>query len=93
MASKKRRGARIRARAPEPLERSIDIEPRNPWLTCGPDTTVKELWRVVEQTGDTTVYHLVFLDRYGWYCEHGRNCPVVAEVRRESRRLAEWRGR
>jgi hypothetical protein len=25
--------------------------------------------------------HLVFLDRHGWYCEHGRDCPAVKQVR------------
>jgi len=60
----------------------MEAEPREPWLLCGPDTTVEELWRVVER-GDEgpPVYHLVFFDRHGWYCEHGRQCPAVGVVR------------
>jgi hypothetical protein len=26
---------------------------------------------------DPGVQHLVFLDRHGWYCVHGRDCPAV----------------
>ena len=48
---------------------------------CGPGTSVRRLFRVdeVENGGVTT--HLVFLDRHGWYCEHGRDCPAVSQVR------------
>lgn len=65
------------------------LEPLNPWLNCGPDTTVTELWKVRERRGSDTVFHLVYLDRYGWYCEHGRNCAAVPEARRAARELAE----
>lgn len=63
------------------------VEPLDPWLMCGPDTAVQELWRAREQTGREVVYHLVFFDRYGWYCEHGRSCAAVAEVRRAVREM------
>jgi len=29
--------------------------------------------------------HLVYLDRHGWYCFHGRTCPAVTDVHRELR--------
>ena len=61
---------------------SYDLEPLDPWLMCGPDTTVTELWKVRERRDRETRYHLVYFDRYGWYCEHGRSCLAVAEVRR-----------
>lgn len=72
-------------------ERTISIEPLDPWLVCGPDTSVQELWRVVESVGKAQTFHMVFFDRYGWYCEHGRECPVVVEVRRLIQRLRKGR--
>jgi hypothetical protein len=65
-----------------PLPRSVTIEPLNPWLICGPDTSVRELWRIVETVGRLRTFHLVFFDQYGWYCEHGRECAAVSDVRR-----------
>ena len=62
--------------------RSVTIEPLNPWLVCGPDTSVEELWRVKELVGSVKTFHLVFFDKYGWYCEHGRECRAVTDVRR-----------
>lgn len=64
-------------------------EPLNPWLICGPDTTVTELWKVRERSGAATIFHLIYLDRYGWYCEHGRNCAAVPAARRAARDLAD----
>jgi hypothetical protein len=26
--------------------------------------------------------HLVFFDRHGWYCEHGKQCAAVTDVRK-----------
>lgn len=39
--------------------------------------TVLELFRMTNaaEGGDAT--HLVFLDRCGWYCAHGRDCPAA----------------
>ncbi len=64
------------------------VEPLDPWLLCGPDTSVQELWKVREDRGHERTFHLVFLDRYGWYCEHGRNCAAVPEVRRAVREMS-----
>jgi len=61
---------------------SYHLEPLDPWLMCGPDTTVTELWKVRERRERDIQYHLVYFDRYGWYCEHGAGCKAVAEVRR-----------
>ena len=30
----------------------------------------------------TPAVHLVFFDRHGWYCEHGRSCHAVDDVRK-----------
>jgi hypothetical protein len=67
---------------------SYELEPLDPWLMCGPDTTVTELWRVLERREQETRYHLVYFDRYGWYCEHGRGCGAVSEVRRVVRTMS-----
>lgn len=78
----KARKRKLTSRAKLPPETvSYELEPLDPWLTCGPDTTVTELWKVCERQGGRKQMHLVYFDRYGWYCEHGRNCPAVAEVR------------
>jgi hypothetical protein len=65
-----------------------ELEPLDPWLMCGPDTTVTELWRVLERREQETHYHLVYFDRYGWYCEHGRGCGAVSEVRKVVRTMS-----
>ena len=90
MASVRRTKKKKKALPPRPtlaVSRSVSIEPLDPWLTCGPDTSVRELWRVEESVGGETTFHLVFFDKYGWYCEHGRGCPAVTDVRRLIRDL------
>ena len=49
---------------------------------CGKGTSVDRIFRVEEQDGKSKVIHLVFFDRHGWYCEHGRQCPAVTDVRK-----------
>jgi hypothetical protein len=46
---------------------------------------VLQLFRVDDLPDDAARVHLVFHDRHGWYCEHGRECPAVAAVRRHQR--------
>ena len=77
-------------RAAAPVEPpSFDLEPMNPWLMCGPDTSVQELWRVREVQGTHIQFHLVFYDRYGWYCEqHGTRCGAIGEVKVALREMA-----
>lgn len=76
------RGRRKVAKLVVPPPRLVTIEPLDPWLICGPDTSVQELWRVRERVGTMQTFHLVFFDKYGWYCEHGRECRAVTDVRR-----------
>jgi len=32
--------------------------------------------------------HLVFFDRHGWYCEHGRTCPAVGHAKKYNGQIA-----
>ena len=41
-------------------------------------------WR---QDGRRTA-HLVFFDRHGWYCEHGRTCPAVGHAKKHNGQIA-----
>lgn len=61
------------------------IRELDPQAACGPGTTVMQLFRVDDSTSGACTTHLVFLDRHGWYCEHGRDCPAVAAVRKHER--------
>lgn len=49
---------------------------------CGNGTSVLRIFRVEERSSKAPVYHLVFLDRHGWYCEHGSQCEAVKDVRK-----------
>ena len=71
-----------RAAAPSAM-RMIDLDPVR---KCGPRTSVERLIRVVEKRDAGVVNHLVFFDRHGWYCEHGRACPAVAPARKHAGR-------
>lgn len=58
----------------------------NPVQMCGKDTSVTQLYRV-EETGDRgKTHHLVFFDKHGWYCEHGKQCSAVGDVQKFTRR-------
>ena len=46
------------------------------------------LYRVDETVDGRTTAHLVFYDRHGWYCEHGRTCPAVGHARKYKGRIA-----
>jgi hypothetical protein len=54
----------------------------DPIKKCGAGTSVEQLVRVDESVNGKKDVHLVFFDRRGWYCEHGRSCPAVREARR-----------
>ena len=56
------------------LMRIRELDPRE---RCGSGTTVSQLYLVDRMPNDPQVRHLVFLDRHGWYCVHGRDCPAV----------------
>jgi hypothetical protein len=67
----------------------FDVRPLDPRKKCGPGTSVQLLYRVDERTverGSTT--HLVFFDRHGWYCEHGRTCPAVVYAKQYNGHIA-----
>ena len=58
----------------------------DPVQMCGRGTTVTELYRVEETGGTGRTHHLVFFDRHGWYCEHGKQCSAVGDVQKFTRR-------
>ena len=65
------------------------IKPLDPQRKCGPGTSVQFLYRVDERTVDKRcTTHLVFFDRHGWYCEHGRTCPAVGQARKFNGQIA-----
>lgn len=58
----------------------------DPLRRCGGTTSVRRLIRVDEHRGDERIVHLVYEDRrYGWYCDHGRECPAIARAQRHAR--------
>jgi hypothetical protein len=67
---------------------TVQIKELDPIRKCGPGTSVRVLLRVIERMDEESVSHLVFFDKYGWYCEHGRNCPAVAHARKRTGRRA-----
>jgi hypothetical protein len=63
---------------PEPLQ----VERLDPRRVGGAQTRVQGVYLVRRRA--SAPVHRVFHDRHGWYCEeHGAQCPLVAEVRRE----------
>jgi hypothetical protein len=66
-------------------KRSVRIREIDPIDKCGKGTTVTRLYRVEERLDQTKIHHLVFFDRHGWYCEHGRQCAAVSDVRKFTR--------
>jgi hypothetical protein len=89
--SKKRSTSRKRA-APKGAQpvKSVRVVVRSldPLRKCGPKTTVQLLYRVDEQVDGRSTPHLVFFDRHGWYCEHGRSCPAVGHARKFNGQIA-----
>ena len=57
--------------------RLMRIRELDPQKRCGTGTTVTQLYLVDRLPQDPGVQHLVFFDRHGWYCVHGRDCPAV----------------
>lgn len=80
-----RRGAKVVA----PAKPALQIRELDPLRVCGERTSVMQLFRVDEQLVEGKVagarqVHLVFNDRHGWYCEHGRSCHAVSAVMRHA---------
>jgi hypothetical protein len=73
------------------------IRELDPVRVCGDRTSVVALFRVDERkpklapnvskrgAADGRQVHLVFNDRHGWYCEHGRSCHAVGAVMKHAR--------
>ena len=80
----KAKQAKTKARKskPEPARTEFEVRELDPVRKCGPDTSVERLYRVDERANGQVRTHLVFFDRHGWYCEHGRDCPAVAPARK-----------
>jgi hypothetical protein len=64
------------------------VKSLDPLRKCGPKTTVQLLYRVDEEVDGRNTPHLVFFDRHGWYCEHGRSCPAVGHARKFNGQIA-----
>jgi hypothetical protein len=80
---KKAAGAARKKTAPRQADEEVfSVRALDPQKKCGPGTSVQEMYRVDEQAGSGRTLHLVFFDRHGWYCEHGRNCPAVGHARK-----------
>lgn len=68
--------------------RRVAIKTLDPVQKCGPGTSVQFLYRVDESVDGRTTAHLVFFDRHGWYCEHGRTCPAVGHAKKYNGQIA-----
>jgi hypothetical protein len=79
------RGRPFQRKAP-PERRVVRVLDLDPLEKCGRGTTVQRLIRVDEMVDEAREAHLVFLDRHGWYCEHGRTCPAVGHARKHAER-------
>jgi hypothetical protein len=66
----------------------VAVKPLDPLRKCGPNTSVQFLYRVDEQVDGRSTAHLVFFDRHGWYCEHGRTCPAVGHAKKFNGQIA-----
>jgi hypothetical protein len=66
----------------------VAVKPLEPQAKCGAGTSVQYLFRVDESVDGRTTTHLVFFDRHGWYCEHGRNCPAVGHAKKYQGHIA-----
>ena len=67
--------------------RLMRIRELDPQAACGQGTTVMQLFRVDDLPFGNDTTHLVFFDRHGWYCAHGRECPAVAAVRKRYKQV------
>jgi hypothetical protein len=79
---RKPEGKARRVRPVAPVEREVRVRALDPVARCGPNTSVEQLYRVDEDVNGRRTVHLVFFDRHGWYCEHGRDCVAVKDARK-----------
>jgi hypothetical protein len=80
-----RRNIKERRKEKPQAARTVRVREMDPLDKCGKGTTVTRLFRVDERLDETTIHHLVFFDRHGWYCEHGKQCTAVSDVRKFTR--------
>jgi hypothetical protein len=85
-ATKGRNATKVAGGASE--QRRVAIKPLDPIQKCGPGTSVQFLYRVDESVDGRITAHLVFFDRHGWYCEHGRTCPAVGHAKKYNGQIA-----
>ena len=81
-----RRNLNGRRKEKPEVARRVRIRPMDPVAMCGEGTSVTALYRVEEVLDQTKIHHLVFFDRHGWYCEHGKECGAVSDVQKFTRR-------
>jgi hypothetical protein len=81
-----RRSIKGRRKEKAEVKRTVRISPMDPTEKCGKGTTVTQLYRVEERFDQAKVHHLVFFDRHGWYCEHGKQCGAVKDVQKFTKR-------
>ena len=86
VASKAARGKR-KPPVAMPVVR-VAVRELDPQRKCGEGTSVRFLYRVDETVDGRATAHLVFFDRHGWYCEHGRTCPAVAHAKKHNGHIA-----
>jgi hypothetical protein len=82
-----KKGKKGRPAPPAPVVRAT-VRELDPQQKCGEGTSVQFLYRVDETVDERTTTHLVFFDRHGWYCEHGRTCPAVAHAKKHNGQIA-----
>jgi hypothetical protein len=75
-------------RNPPPPVVKVVVKALEPQEKCGSGTSVQLLFRVDETVDGRSTRHLVFFDRHGWYCEHGRNCPAVGHAKKHKGHIA-----
>jgi hypothetical protein len=66
----------------------VSVKPLEPQAKCGAGTSVQHLFKVDRTVDGKTTAHLVFFDRHGWYCEHGRHCPAVEHAKKYQGHIA-----
>jgi hypothetical protein len=81
-----RRSIKGRRKEKTEVKRTVRISPMDPTQKCGKGTTVTQLYRVEERLNEARIHHLVFYDRHGWYCEHGKQCGAVKDVQKFTKR-------
>jgi hypothetical protein len=80
-----RRSINGRRKKKADVTRTVRIRPMDPIEKCGKGTSVTQMYRVEERLDQTRINHLVFFDRHGWYCEHGKQCSAVKDVQKFTR--------